>query len=549
MSLQVSSVTELSADQVEQALDFIKQLVQEEQPSADLRTGVLRGVLLLASAQHAAVNREEIDRVRRSSSLLAIEADPTLAVDDVVDRVISNYLISRQSGAQAVGEITIVVSKLSPVTIPSGALFEGGGRQFAANSSYVAKTTSSNVLSSTDRLLSQTNDGNYSFNISVTAVTTGAAGLLTKDTSLTPVSQVINFVKAYATSDFTDGRDTETNAELIARVQQGLSAQTLSGRSDMAALLRANYPDVVNSSIIGYGDAEMLRDQHSVLPISFGGRVDWYVRTQSLPQQVGLTKTATLVQKTSDGFGIWQFSLARNDAPGFYDVMEIKFPGENVAGSFAITQEVRSNNLTPIQGELLPDITTVAEGAFSRYQAAVVQFKDDQTNTSSLTAGSSTKDYSVTVRAMQNMASIQTTMASRTYRNYGGDVLIKAPVPCFVSLAFTLEAPAGAPIPDPYAIQSDLANYVNNLGFTGRLHASALLDLVHNRLSGKIAVSAIDMNGEILRPDGTVRRLRSSEVLIVPDESERMVSARTVGFFLDPNNVLISARTVNIPEV
>lgn len=104
-------------------------------------------------------------------------------------------------------------------------------------------------------------------------------------------------------------------------------------------------------------------------------------------------------------------------------------------------------------------------------------------------------------------------------------------------------------MPDPYEVRDNLASYVNNLGFRGRLHASDLLDIIHNSLSGQLSVSAIDMNGELLRPDGTVRRLRSSETLIIPDESDRMVSARTVGFILDPNDVLISARTVNIPEI
>jgi len=96
---------------------------------------------------------------------------------------------------------------------------------------------------------------------------------------------------------------------------------------------------------------------------------------------------------------------------------------------------------------------------------------------------------------------------------------VKAPVPCFVSIAFTLNGAAGATLPDSFLIKDDLAQYVNRLGFCGRLSASTLLDIIHNRLSGKISVSAIDMNGEILRPDGTTRRIRSSEVLLVPDES------------------------------
>lgn len=548
MSLQVTSLSELSSEQVLEALEIVKQLLQEEHPEAYVRTGVISGLLLLTTAQHLAAAREEIDRVRRSSSLLAVSADPTLAVDDVVDRVLSNYRITRQAGAAATGEVTIVVSQLATVTVPSGAVFEGDGQQFTADSAYVARTSAANVLSDSDRVLSATADGQYSFNIDVTAVAAGAAGMLDKDTALTPQTQLVNFVRAYAASDFVGGVDQETNSQLLAQAQAGLAAEGLSGRANMLAALRKRYPTVVGSSIIGYGDAEMLRDQHSVLPVSFGGRVDWYVRTQQLPQRVGLTKTATLISKTVDGFGVWQFSVGRDEVPGFYDVTEIRLTGALAGTGYEIVQEVRSSDLTSIAGELLPDIETTAESAFSRYQATVVQFKDDDTSTGDLALGA-TQDYDVTVRGMPNIASIQTSMSSRSLRNYGGDVLIKAPVPCFVSLSFVLEGQSGASLPDAHTVKAALASYVNNLGFTGRLAASAVLDVIHDYLSGGLTVVSLDMVGEILRPDGTLQRLRSGEVLIIPDESGRMVSARTVGFMLDPDDVLISARAVNIPEI
>ena len=550
MTIEVQDLSELDPDAVQQAFESIKQLTQEEHPSLDLRRGVFSDTLLLPSSQHAAANQTEVDRVRRSNTLKGVEADPTLADDDIVDGLMSNYRIERRLGEEATGQITIVVSKLATVSIPNGAAFQASGNEFQTTVPYTARTSSENVQSATDRVLTPLGDGTYSFTIDVTAVTEGTASLLTKDTSVIPQIQITNFVRSYTTSDFLNGRDTETNSELLLRVQQGLSTQALSGRSNMMALLTDNFTDTVSSSIIGFGDAEMVRDQRSIFPVSYGGRVDWYVRTRELPQRLALIKTATLVSKTVDGKGIWQLSLARDDAPGFYDVNTI-VPTDvaNFTGTYAITNEVRSIDDAAIDGELLPDIQVLAEANFSRYIATVVQFKDSDTSTTSLTEGVSTKDYDVTVRAMPQIDEIQTLMASRDHRNYAGDVLVRGIVPCFVSLAFTLEGQAGAVLPDLFDVKNSLAQYVNRLGFCGRLHASALSDVIHNFLQGKVNVSAIDMNAQILRPDGTMRSLRDFAILIIPDESANMVSARTVAFVLDPDEIAISAKTVNIPQI
>ena len=549
MGIEVLSLSELDSDKVQQSFDFIRELTQEEHPNLEVRQGVLADHLLLPSASHAVAKQEEIDRVRRSNSIAAINADPTLADEEITDKTVSNYLLTRKTGQAAVGNVTIVVSKLLSVTVPNGAVFEGNGKQFQTTTVYTARTSQENVQGENDRVLSPTGDGNYSFTITVTAVVQGVAGEISKDTTLVPQTQIANFVKSFAASDFLGGQDAETNTQLMSRVDLGLSAEVLSGRNNMTSLLSGSFPSLVSDSIIGFGDVEQQRDQRSLFPLSFGGRVDWYVRTRDLPQQVGLTISATLIAKGSDNRGTWQFGVGRDVAPGFYDVFSIRLPSSTeVAGTYDITKEVRSLDTTPVAGELLPDVVSLQEGAFSRYQATVVQFKDTDTDVTSMTLGD-TQDYAVTLRAMPDIAAIQTQVGGRGSRNYAGDVLVRATIPCFVSVAFTIQAPAGAELPEPFAIQDDLATYVNSLGFCGRLPASALSDIIHNHLASKVHVSAIDMNGQIFRPDGSVRHLRDTEVLIIPDESENMLTSRTVCFILNPEDVVISAATVNIPEI
>jgi hypothetical protein len=549
MAITVSNIDELSVANVQQQQEYISQMLQEEHPTLDVKRGVFHDLVLYYSAVFAEMNQENMDRLRRSMSLLEIENDPDLAEDDIVDAVLSNYRVEREEGTEAVGQITIIVSELAPVTIPSGAVFTADGKSFETVVPYAAVISAANVGSDTDRVLNPTDDGNYSFAVEVIAQDEGVDGLIRKDTTMVPDFGILNYVKSYAASDFINGTDTETNAQLLLRLQEGLSCKALSNRVNMSAMIKEEHPEVITTSIIGYGDAEMSRDQHSILPVSFGGRTDWYMRTQPLPQQLGLTKTATLIQKLGDDRGIWQFSLGRDEAPGFYDILSIR--PESTAeqtGTYVITTELRSYDLTNILGELTPDILTALEAAYSRYQTATIQFKDTDTSVAALTEGTSTNDYSVTARTMQNIDTIQATTGSRSHRNYAGDVLVKAAVPCFTQLSFTLEANPGAATPDTDAMATALAAYVNELGFSGRLTASALADIVHDYLDADITSSAIDMFGQIRQPGGTIVPLRSTEVLTVPDDPANMVTAQTVIFILDVADIAISTKVVRVPE-
>src|SRR5690606_34837140 len=119
----------------------------------------------------------------------------------------------------------------------------------------------------------------------------------------------------------------------------------------------------------------------------------------------------------------------------------------------------------------------------------------------------------------------------------------------FVGVGFRLQGKSDAVIPNPELLKLDIADYVNSLGFVGRLHGSAISDVIHNSLPSNVAVSSMDIIGRILRPDGQTIVLRSSDVIVVPNDADNMISAKTVNFFLDPEDIAISVEVVDIPDV
>jgi len=504
-----------------------------------------------------------MELLRESSSLQAISQNPQLSDDTIVDVALSNFRITREPGTAASGTITIVLNALVPVVIPADNQFSSGGIIFTPGLAYAARLSADTATTATDRVLRPVGDGTYAFSIPVTAQDTGSAGMLRRGAGLTTLDPIPYFNRAFAESDFTGGFDPETNAEMIARLQSGLAAQAWSNRVTIDASIRAmpEFARILQMSIIGAGDAEMLRDKHTIMPIANFGRVDLYVRTQDLPLSQAIydpptssvpaptTKTATLIQKTAEG-GIWQFSIGSADAPGFYQVDRVGpiQTAQDDAG-YEVIGDVRGIDLN--YPGFVPDIVLPIEAVYSRYQAATIQFLDTDTPVANLVENESTAAYYVTVLGMPLIAELQDTVSGRSFGAPAGDALAKAPIPCFLTISFNINKRASVVVDQPTidGICISVAQLVNSLGFPGQLYASLISDLVQQQLPDGAYLGAIDMFGTIRRPDGSLRRIRSTEVLVIPDEPSLMVTPRTVAFILDPLAVGVSVIDADMPDI
>ena len=131
----------------------------------------------------------------------------------------------------------------------------------------------------------------------------------------------------------------------------------------------------------------------------------------------------------------------------------------------------------------------------------------------------------------------------RDVRARGSDVLVKAPVPCFTKIAFDIRKEASDATPDIAAIQQAVSAAISKIGFSGQLHASVISNVAHKYLTGRQALSSIDMFGRIRRPNGTTVYVRDSTMLVIPSDYNRGVSGRTTAFLTRPEDVAVSVVT------
>lgn len=548
MALQVTNLAEVDTARTAQLLTLFTQLMQEKYPNIELSRGVFHDLVLYFSSVLNAAVQENIDRVLQSNSLLNLTQNPALADDTLVDKVLSNYNLTRLTGSAAAGEAVVIANQLVTTRVTTSIPFFANGVEFRPTRDFTGILPTAAVTDAGDKPLLPVGDGTYAFTINLQAVTTGKAGNITRGTKLLPAASPANVNDVYAAADFISGTDALTNEEYIARLPAGLAAKTIGGRKSFVATLKsqADFANARHFSIVGYGDPEQKRDQHSLFPVSGGGRVDIYTQTSPTAQQVDHLMRATYIRPVDTGDAlagtVWQITIPKNQAPGFYDVLRVAKPNDAANTGYEITTKTRGYNFAGIA--YVPDIRTMEEAEFTRYKTMTFQFIDVDTPSTGLVPGQSGATYAVTTIGLPLIGSMQDFLSAADTRCRLADVVVKAAVPCFTTIAFKVLKNANELDPDFDAIKTAIVEAVSNIGFTGQLHASTISGAAQKFLTGQQAIGKIDMFGKILRPDGTVAYVRDFSRLEIPDDAARMVSPRTTVFLTSVSDVSVASEVI-----
>lgn len=551
----MTEINNIPASSVDQAEQQLVQILKDEYPSMDLSRGrVLRELLIRPAAIFHAMNEQNLDALRRSFSLQQISQNPTLASDDIVDGVLANLLIERDTGEVSSGQLRIIISQKAVTPIAAGAIFTSNGLSFRATRAFVGVTSQTNIVNTGSRLITSHADGLYEFVIDVEAAETGDQYNLAEGARFTSSAAIPRLVDIVAASDFSGGRTTEDNAALAARAQSGLSPRVLSGRSHIEALLFDTFDYIRDVSIIGYGDSEMERDAHNMFGISYGGKVDIYPQTATAPQRELVSVIATMTDPTTKTLTV---TLDRNQMAGAYAVLAVYRHADtpyvlnsNSEPSLIDGLEISSTtwmyNVTQTGDEFVPDITSAEEAAFTRYCTAQLKFVDEE---STLNIGQN-DTYKVYVLKMPYIDELQDFVNERSRRSPGADYLVRAPIPAICTLGVQIRSRNTNEI-DTAAIKTAIANAVNALGFSvGHLPGSVIIDAAQGQIpSDAVLDLPVTMLAKLYLPDGTTKVITGTDELRVPDTDLPTVSGRTVLWSARTNDIDVVVDEITTPSI
>jgi hypothetical protein len=231
---------------------------------------------------------------------------------------------------------------------------------------------------------------------------------------------------------------------------------------------------------------------------------------------------------------LFQITLGRDDAPGFYTVEAVLPEGATQdQGSLEVSEVIKGLDLTSTSGEFVPEITNITEGAYSRYQTAVIKFIDPDND------GTGSLSYNVWVNMMPDLVMLQDDSVNRANRNPQADYLVRAPIPAYAAVSLKVQY-TNSEAPDTDKIKQAVCDAVNTMDFAiGQLPASIIFDAVYTVADKRYAVvvSPVDIYCRIHTPDGRILSVRSPNGITVPNEPEYCVTSRTTLFFLTPANV------------
>lgn len=315
-----------TAEEILEAELILEQVLQAKFPDLDTRLGTaVRDLAIRPSATVMAMLMKGLEYYHEQKTIAGVTDDTP---SEFLDKLLSNWFLTRKLGTKSVINARLYFARQKDINLSTDQYFSpDGDLKFYPLTSQVI--SSANLVF--DSYLNE-----YYFDIDMEAEVEGNAynlssGSLLYFTNFDPyfLHAEINFLKQTASA-------TETNSEFITRAKTAISTRNLINTPSISSRLLEDFPLLDGVTSIGFGDAEMIRDQMlAYVPtlsppqtlIHAGGKVDIYCR---------VPLTSGIVQLTTNGSGVaslvgpvYKFSRsqttggASNDTIPFYRTVAV----------------------------------------------------------------------------------------------------------------------------------------------------------------------------------------------------------------------------------
>ncbi len=236
-------------------IEFLGRRLAEEFPDLDFSEGSsLRDTLLLPSSVLLQPHRDLLRVISRNVNLRNFQ----VMSEEELDALASNFLIDRRTGERARGIQRVFFRQARPVQVgPTASFFDDLGNQFVptASVSFTASQVAANVFSST---------GEFYVDVPVISVVEGVVGQAAAG-SVTRVQGVLGAVRTVNEKSFGAAIDSDSNAELYARILEGVTNRDLVKAPAIVTAIKNAFTSARSVEVIGFGDPAMQRDTVGVV--------------------------------------------------------------------------------------------------------------------------------------------------------------------------------------------------------------------------------------------------------------------------------------------
>jgi hypothetical protein len=408
--------------------------------------------------------RRQLETFRKTMSVKDVEENPELADADVVAAILSNYLITLNSGSSARGVAKIQIASSRSIRLREGLVFStASGLEFALDQTVVT-TTSTNLDTGQVRMI-QPDPAieNWVFYAPLTAVQEGSIYNIAGGTQLQISLEITDLSLITANLDFSGGTDGEGFDNLGQLILDSLSARNMVSRSSLFSSIRDQISSLTAVSTQGMGDSLIFRNRNTLIGAPVGGIVDVYIRTSGPPAFVTIEKTATLVSGETLKY---EFTIDRDDCPGHYFIRGIRPSGGPYLGSYAVdskTVRIDTRDTDASGAEVHRNIINqVREGTYSRWQETDVVIEVQPYDPQTLVTPGELQ-VAVELFYMPYLAEIQDIVSDDGTRVAGTDFLVRGFVPCFLTFSEIRVRVTSASQVSVDSIRAAISSYVHTI--------------------------------------------------------------------------------------
>lgn len=310
------------------AKDLVVQSLLEFDPSFDTGEGVPTTALMIEPlAVILQPVLDELSVIQASRSVLTVleSSDPDGFPEDIVDGLASNAFVERNPGEIGSDVQRVRFFEPQDFSAQQGVLiFRGPSGQ---------RYTNSEAISITSAEMSLNEDGAlYYVDIPIVSLEEGSSFNANAGSITTMEAEPRGVANTANLFGVENGRDRETNTELIDRIKVATTVRALVTGRGIIVTLTENFTSIKEIQPVGFGDPEMMRD--IIYNVHVGGNVDVYVKTGSLSSdskdvfslEVDTTRQrdgrATLVALKQDiGYSLGSAPIDRtNEDPLIYSI-------------------------------------------------------------------------------------------------------------------------------------------------------------------------------------------------------------------------------------
>jgi hypothetical protein len=517
------------SETINQTLTRLTSLIQEKAPNIDLAPGSVFNELILgleSQIQNQVYN--DMSDISMSQTISDVINSIVDTYSPVIDRIASNYNVTRNQGSASAGQIKVYVTAkpATDYTLLAGVSFT------QSTLGYVYNTTESKTLKIDDDTFTQEGEGRFYFILAVASPTVGLHTVLTNGApfNLTSTNAIPNYIESFAHGSFSAGLDQETDKQLIARFRQGLSVGNLLSSASLNSKLTSLYPSFRGAFLTNTTSKVNKRGLSSIMNIKIPGCVDVYVKNDITIPQITIPVGGTYIGSTEFSNNTWVLDEISSDLlPGFYRIENVEETSDteliNLSFKTTYSFDTTSDNL----------IQTAADARYSIYQKATVYVSRASNNGQGMT-------FNVTALVPYQLKSIQDLVNDPDQRIPCADYLIKGIVPCMVNMDLSLVRKSQGDIIDVAALKGDIFNYVNSLPIGQPIAVSKIIDICHNYNIARVDLPLIiagtilapyDKNGDAADQNITID---GNDFLSIPELPQYGVIPENTMFFLNYYN-------------